>query len=132
MSFMLMANNEDAYTLSDEEKSKLKFRVAQSNIIYDLIDKELEFANERFGGFNSLHEAYAVVLEEYEEMMEEVESVTAELDILWKRTKSADDSPQQREISQHNLMRMKRYAVALIMESIQLGAMIEKTTEMYR
>ena len=40
--------------------------------ILEDVKKEFDFATNKWGGFNSLHEAYAIVLEEVDELWEEV------------------------------------------------------------
>ena len=42
--------------------------------ILEDVKKEFEFATNKYGGFTSLHEAYAVVLEEVDELWEEVKA----------------------------------------------------------
>ena len=42
--------------------------------ILEDIKKEFEFATNKYSGFNSLHEAYAIVLEEVNELWEEVKA----------------------------------------------------------
>ena len=42
--------------------------------ILEDIRKEFEFATNKYGGFNSVHEAYAIILEEVNELWEEVKA----------------------------------------------------------
>lgn len=49
---------------------------------YDIIEK--------YGLFNSSHEAFAVALEEWQEAVEEIERAKKELDGVWKSTREDD------------------------------------------
>lgn len=42
--------------------------------ILEDVKKEFKFATDKYGKFNSLHEAYAIVLEEVNELWEEVKT----------------------------------------------------------
>lgn len=56
--------------------------------IRDAVEKELESANELHPLFSSLHEAYAVMLEEYEEAIEQAHLCEEEMAELWRTVKS--------------------------------------------
>lgn len=53
-------------------------------------ENELSRANANFPLFNSPHEGYAVILEEYEEAQEALEQVKSSLDVLWEKIKGND------------------------------------------
>lgn len=53
-------------------------------------ENELSRANANFPLFNSPHEGYAVILEEYEEAQEALEQVKSSLDVLWEKVKGID------------------------------------------
>lgn len=90
-------------------------------VILDLIGDELKSANNTHPPFRSLHEAYAVTREEYEETAEELSECDYYLLQLWRavRSDNCDDFYDEARA-------LKNRAVALIQEAIQLGAMAEK------
>ena len=88
-----------------------------------LICGELRTAKEQHGEtFNSLHEAYAVALEELEEVNIDVENVKTAFSYFWKDVKS--------DIKSHienDLRSTKYYAVEAIKGLAQFVSMIDKT-----
>lgn len=58
--------------------------------MHKVAENELSRANANFPLFNSPHEGYAVILEEYEEAHEALEQVKSSLDVLWERVKGID------------------------------------------
>ena len=90
-----------------------------------LICGELRTTKEQYGEtFNSLHEAYAVALEELEEVNIDVENVKTAFSYFWEDVKS--------DIKSHietDLRSTKYYAVEAIKELAQFAAMIDKTLE---
>lgn len=69
----------------------MAFAAETENLVEQLIQTEYKNACEQFGEkYNSLHEGYAVLLEEVEEVKIEVEKLSANLDILWRKIKSND------------------------------------------
>lgn len=88
-------------------------------IIEELVQQELKEANEIHPAFASDHEAYAVLLEEFEECKEEIEACELQLQRIWKQTKNDEDN--------HALYTyLKEHAKRLAAEAIQLAAMADK------
>ena len=88
-----------------------------------LICGELRTAKEQHGEkFNSLHEAYAVALEELEEASLDFENTKTDFSYFWEDI-TANDDPT------NNLIDAKHYAVEAIKELAQFAAMIDKTLE---
>lgn len=88
-----------------------------------LICGELRTAKKQQGEkFNSLHEAYAVALEELEEASVDFENVKAAFSYFWEDI-TANDDPT------NDLIDAKHYAVEVIKELAQFAAMIDKTFE---
>lgn len=88
-----------------------------------LICGELRTAKEQHGEkFNSLHEAYAVALEELEEASVDFENVKTAFSYFWEDI-TANDDPT------NDLIDAKHYAVEAIKELAQFAAMIDKTLE---
>lgn len=92
-----------------------------------LICGELRTAKEQYGEtFNSLHEAYAVALEELEEASENVDMCKNCFRILWSHIKQDDE---KNEIKKYLHKLRNYYAVEAIKELAQFAAMIDKTLE---
>lgn len=88
-----------------------------------LICGELRTAKEQYGEtFNSLHEAYAVALEELEESSVDFENTKTSFSYFWEDI-TANDDPT------NDLIDAKYYAVEAIKELAQFAAMIDKTFE---
>ena len=95
-----------------------------------LICGELRTAKEQYGEtFNSLHEAYAVALEELEEASENVDMCKNCFRILWSHIKQDDE---KNEIKKYLHKLRNYYAVEAIKELAQFAAMIDKTLESMR
>ena len=65
----------------------------KSNTIY-AIKEELESAREKYGPFNSTHEAYAVLQEEVNEFWELVQGVVKFSDDDWKNDRMREELKQ--------------------------------------
>ena len=90
-----------------------------------LICGELRTAKEQHGEkFNSLHEAYAVALEELEEANLNVENIKTTFNYFWTAVKSDIKS-----CFENDLRSTKYYTVEAIKEFAQFAAMIDKTLE---
>ena len=88
-----------------------------------LIDKELAAANERFPQFHSAHEGYAVILEEFDEVREQMTAAEHYLSCLWDMVKHNSPANYQAE----NLM---LFSSNVACEAIQVAAMCKKFFEM--
>ena len=96
--------------------------MTDNKIIHNLIEEELAAANKIHPLFQSPHEAYAVMLEEFEEVKEELHACEKALNVTWGRVKN--------DIGAADLMCiLKGHAVYLIQEGIQLAAMAQKTLD---
>lgn len=89
--------------------------------VEELVVKELNSANEQFPLFASLHEGYAVMLEEVEEAESELEHVREKLYYIWQEIK-LDGGLHVIPLSEC----VKEYAIDLACEAIQVAAMAEK------
>lgn len=91
-----------------------------------LICGELRTAKEQHGeSFNSLHEAYAVALEEMEEASKEVDMAKYRYEYVWNRIKL----DEEKKIIVDSLNRTRINAVEAIKELAQFAAIIDKTLE---
>ena len=85
-----------------------------------LVQKELEFANQRFPMFRSDHEGAAVIYEEMQECEQEIENLEIQFEVLWSYVK--DDNKMSVITSE----RLKLTAANLACEAIQVAAMAQK------
>lgn len=70
----------------------MSFAPETENLVEQLINAEYKNACEKWGNkYHSLHEGYAVLLEEVEEAQNEVDKIKHNLDILWEKIKNQDD-----------------------------------------
>lgn len=86
------------------------------------ISGELNAAFEKFRANVSRHESYAVLLEEYEEMIDEVNHLSNELDNIWDAVKKNNDALTLFKY----LARAQSISRNLIAEGVQTAAMIDK------
>lgn len=89
-------------------------------MIEPLVEVELKRANSiHEPAFNSMHEAYAVLIEELEEAHDEYEGCSRFVDMAWERIK-ADDKPDEW------LAKAEKAAIRAAAEMIQTAAMCRK------
>lgn len=94
-------------------------------IIEQLVSEELARANEKFPGFNSNHEAYAVLLEEVEELQHEVIQLAGKgMTEMWEITKRPRKGGTR--APKATLQTMRHITVKAIEEAIQVAAMCDK------
>jgi hypothetical protein len=94
--------------------------ISLTNLVNIAIETELQTANEQYGNyFNTHHEAYGVLLEEFEELEHEIVQAKHCLSNLWEKVKSDTDPDSA-------LFRFENVAKMLIREALQVAAMIEK------
>lgn len=94
---------------------------AVKNDIKKLIDKELDAANEVNPPFASIHEAYAVIKEEFEEAEDEYEKAVRYLNITWLNIKN-DNIINAKTC----LADVYKAAMNLAVEAVQVAAMCKK------
>ncbi len=78
------------------------------NILED-IKKEFKFATDNWGAFNSLHEAYAIVLEEVDE--------------LWLEVKSSQKRPEHTKLARKEAIQVATMAIRLIYDCCDLNGL---------
>jgi hypothetical protein len=101
--------------------------MVNKDIIEQLAAEELVDANTKHEAkFNSPHEAYAVLLEEVEELKDEVELIDERLHMLWNCVKTDNETP-----AKSNLGYIKAYAVRAVQEGLQVVAMCDKALKLY-
>ena len=92
------------------------------NDVIQLVDKELEDANKKFPLFRSPHEGYAVLMEEFDELGEDVDRLANDLNTLWTRVRA--NSP-----AGNITTTIYNAAVLAAVEAIQVAAMAKKYHE---
>lgn len=95
---------------------------AIENQVRELVKVELSAANERFPQFHSAHEGYAVILEEFDEVREQMTAAEHFLSCLWDMVKHNSPAKYQAE----NLM---LFSSNVACEAIQVAAMCKKFLE---
>lgn len=92
--------------------------------IEELVQQELVEANEIYPQFHSGHEAIAVIAEEYDECKEELQMVEQYISAIWIGIR-------ENKSNKTVLKRMKKTAMNLAAEAIQVAAMCEKGLARY-
>ena len=87
--------------------------------VENLVQKELESANQRFPMFRSDHEGAAVIYEEMQEAENELKNVQEYFKALWESVKQNVDAEWRGES-------IKIASVNLACEAIQVAAMAQK------
>lgn len=96
--------------------------MTDNNIIKALMQEEMETANKIHPLFQSPHEAYAVIKEEFEEAKEELVVCEGLLGDMWHRIRN--------DWGTEEVLRMiYAHAIYATQEAIQLGAMAKKALD---
>lgn len=91
--------------------------------VKELIDKELKRAEDKFGAVNnSDHESYAVLLEEWEEFVQTLNGIEANLNRFWEAVKTNCSFDTKTKY----LLEMKKFVESSLGELIQVAAMVKK------
>lgn len=96
------------------------------------LKKEIEFNAEmekmkilrEHGKFNSLHESYAVALEEWQEAKEALEEAGKYMDEVWKMTR---EDAKEAALSMYNMA--YKSAICAAAECVQIAAVCKKAIE---
>lgn len=89
--------------------------------LFDLVGEELEAANAIYPPFHSTHEGYAVMREEVEEVIVEMDYVKTGLECLWYYVRTDEMKPIAESVKD-----IERHAIRLAAEAIQVAAMARK------
>ena len=87
--------------------------------VRDMILNELAKGIEKHGLHNSPHEAYAVLLEEVEEVNDNLKRINQAMDVLWRSVKRDHRAGAARDM-------ILDFAKETIIELVQVAAMVEK------
>lgn len=100
----------------------MSFAAETETLVNQLIEAEYKNACEKWGEkYNSLHEGYAVLLEEVEEARNEFECFNYHFLHLWDVIKRNDKNSLEREPKDLTI-----YSICLIKELAQVGAVLMK------
>jgi hypothetical protein len=91
-----------------------------TNVLNQLIDIELDASNQKHGRLNSIHEWYAVILEEIEEVYENIDCLNQYRGKIWTKIKKDE------EITEIDLNRFDIIVLQTLNELLQVGTMIKK------
>lgn len=91
-------------------------------IIEKLVNEELAEANANYPLFHSPHEAYAVLLEETDELVEAVNVVTDNMAKMWDMIRQDGSIAREKEY-------IYSWAIDAACEAIQCAAMCKKITQ---
>lgn len=97
--------------------------IAKEHVV-GLVSMELQHAKENHEDFHSLHEGYAVMLEEIEECRDELQIIQALNSDLWHAVKDDNAAGAKMEMDE-----IEEAAVRLASEAIQVAAMARKAKE---
>lgn len=107
----------------------MSFNPESERLINELIIGEYTKAREDWGDtYNSLHEAYAVLLEEIEEAKEYFEYLTQNIELLWLEIRKDFDKKNKKNIFQ-NCKSTKIICTNTILELAQVGGVLMKTID---
>lgn len=96
-------------------------------VFTDQVQKELDDANRKFPAFSSNHEGYAVLLEEFQELISDIQNARYHFDHTWDFTKKGNHVEIQRELQKMRTFLRKSYK-----ELVQTAAMVEKWLNRYQ
>jgi hypothetical protein len=102
-------------------------KLAIRNLCISLFENELREANKEFPLFQSRHEAYGVMKEELEEVIEEIKDI--EIGILedyWKLCRNSKNKQHNDKNCNILLNCLESAIICSMKELIQLGAMVKK------
>lgn len=103
------------------------FAEETEKLVNELIQAEYKNACEQFGDkYNSLHEGYAVLLEEVEEVEVEFEFIESTLKGIWKETKTFSLKNYSEKILLGYCKNEMEYVKRTMKELAQVGAVLQK------
>ena len=97
--------------------------IAKEHVI-GLVSMALQHAKENHEDFHSLHEGYAIMLEEIEECRDELQIIQSLNSDLWQAVKDDNAAGAKMEMDE-----IEEAAVRLASEAIQVAAMARKAKE---
>lgn len=110
----------------DEKRQKVEDKMYTKLMkrVTELVGSELEHTRSQHPPFASLHEAYAVTLEEVDEARMDMGDVVDALDLLWAEVRA--DDPKN---AAADAVELEKAACRLACEAVQVAAMARKTIE---
>ena len=99
-------------------------KMVNKTAIESLIFKEKIEANKKHKLFQTQHEAYAVLLEEVEELREDVVNMDIEMNRMWQSVRADEEITPE-------LKAIKSLAIHAIQEAVQVAAMCDKAFDSF-
>ena len=100
----------------------MAFSPETEKLVEQLIQAEYETACEDWGEkYNSLHEAYAILKEEIEEVIEEIKNIEINIHNVWRAIKE-----NAIVIAKDECLHMRYSTIMSIKELAQVGAVLQK------
>lgn len=98
------------------------FAEEMKKLVKQAIEEETKNAVEKFGqSYNSMHEGYAVLLEEVEEADDKLKAITFHLDVFWRMVKHNEEKAGKKTIAL-----LANNAEQLALEACQIAAVCNK------
>ena len=91
-----------------------------TDALNQLMELELIYSNRKHGNLNTIHEWYAVTLEEIEEVYDNIACLNQIRGYIWSKIKKDE------EITEVDLNKFEIIVLQTINELLQVGAMIKK------
>lgn len=105
----------------------MSFSTETDKLVKDLIQVEYKNACEKFGEkYHSLHEGYAILLEELEEAKKEFESIEPTLNWIWEEIKIFSQEFYSKETLLDYCKKEMWYVERTVKELAQVGAVLKK------
>lgn len=116
----------------EDRISKPEFRERQRDEVHKMAEAELIFTSRiHHPSFSSMHEGYAILLEEFEELQSDMNDISHKIKQLWEQIKYDDYEFDTQEKIKKTLFNLEWFSTNAIVEAIQVLAMIFKFQDFF-
>lgn len=116
----------------EDRISKPEFRERQRDEVRKMAEAELMFTSRIHNPlFNSMHEGYAILLEEFEELQSDMNNISYGIKQLWEQIKSDGYEFDTEEKIKETLSNLELFSTNAIVEAVQVLAMIFKFQDFF-
>lgn len=113
--------------------TKPVFRERQRDEVRKMAEAELTFMSRiHTPSFNSMHEGYAILLEEFEELQSDMNDTSYGIKQLWEQIKSNGYEFDTEEKIKETLSNLELFSTNAIIEAVQVLAMIFKFQDLFK